>query len=125
MCWEVPPADPDGPSDPRLDVYRSRYAEVFDGGEARGYLATWVQTWWTPQGPWWRRRWTDPRELVVWMWVADGALVDDGVIGRERLDEELANWSRNRFAYRGRYLRLKWLSGAEAAVVRREQFATD
>jgi hypothetical protein len=125
VCWQVPPPDPAGLADRRLDVYRSRYARVVDDGVAHGYLGTFVQTWWTRQGPWWRRRWTNPRELPHWLWVTDAGLVDDGVVLEEHLDQELADWNASRFAYQGRYLRLHWLNDPEASAVRREYFAQD
>jgi hypothetical protein len=119
LCWAVPPADPRAPADPRLDVYRSRYAKVFDDDEDCGFLATFVQTWWTAEGPWWRRRWTNPRQLPHWIWADGVKLRDDGVVGQEDLDREFVDWDRGRFAYQGRYLRLEWLTGPEADAVRR------
>lgn len=123
LCWKVPPGDPPAQADRRLDVYRNRYAKVFDGDEPQGFLWTFVETWWTREGPWWRRRWTNPTELPHWIWVDEREFRDDGVVDRHDLGRELADWGRGEFMYRGRRLRLIWLSDPDAEAVRRSYFA--
>lgn len=89
-----------------------------------GVLVIRVVTWWKLEGPFWRRRWVDARELPEWILLPVGPTpwpaTDDGVIPAEGLDEELRDWSTGVFALRGRLLGLDWLDHEEADALHRE-----
>lgn len=106
--------------DPRLDAYRKAAARLYDGDVFAAHLLTRVNVWWTAEGPWWRRRHVNPQERVEWFLDFQPAFDlahpdgwDDGI------DVAVAELDQDYFLYRGRRLRVVWLTGDEAE----EQFA--
>ncbi|MFF3624895.1 hypothetical protein [Streptomyces sp. NPDC002467] len=116
---------PEPPTDARLDPYRHAAARLMDGDEQIGLLVIRVTTWWWREGPFWRRRWVNPKELPEWALAHVGpaqqlAEFDDGIVLTEDLDEELADWAAGTFRLRGRQFRLDWLGEEEAHAAHRE-----
>ncbi len=104
--------------DPRLDPYRNRVAEVHDEKGLYAHLV--VGTDFRSEqerGHLWWRRWGRPQEFAVcYLTSPDGkSLVSDFWVDPDSLEDELADWARNRFEYAGETYVLHWLS-AEASV---------
>lgn len=121
---------PEPQIDRRLDPYRRAAAHVRYGEEVVGVLVIRVVTWWMLEGPFWRRRWVDPRELPEWVLVPVGPPEagpgpEDGVIPVDALDEELRDWSAGVFQLRGQVLRLDWCDQDEADALHRMYGWTD
>ncbi|WP_371614268.1 hypothetical protein [Streptomyces sp. NBC_00454] len=96
-----------------------------DGNEQIGVLVIRVTTWWTREGPFWRRRWVNPRELPEWALSGVGPAqqvpdFDDGIIFDEDLDEELADWAAGIFRLRGQQFGLAWLGEEEVDAAHRD-----
>ena len=62
-----PTKDADPPLDPQFESFRERLAEASIDSVNVGYLSIRVQAWFTVVGPWWRRRWVNPRWGVEWL----------------------------------------------------------
>jgi hypothetical protein len=113
--------EPPGPPDPRLDPYRGGIARVHDGPRLIGHLVTRVQTWWTVEGPFWRRRYVEPTEVIDWLLSysdPDDGFLDDS-ISETALAEELQDWDAGRWIVNDQAVRLEWLHGPEAEEARR------
>ena len=80
--------------DARLDPYRERAAIVTSRGDRDVTLFLRMETYWTrTSGHLWWRQWSEPYEVPHgYMMFADGGF-DDWLVGRDLLDEELADWS--------------------------------
>ncbi|MBH5333276.1 hypothetical protein IHE55_00040 [Streptomyces pactum] len=116
---------PKPPTDARLDPYRRAAARLMNGDEQIGVLVIRVTTWWWKEGPFWRRRWGNPRELPEWALSRVGTApqlpdFDDGVISADELDEELADWAAGNFRLRGQQLGLAWLGEKEVDAAHKE-----
>ncbi|MGW1514091.1 hypothetical protein [Streptomyces sp. NPDC002394] len=96
-----------------------------DGDEQIGVLVIRVVAWRWREGPFWRRRWGNPRELPEWALSLAGPPQrlpdsDDGIISAKELDEELADWAAGIFRLRGQQFDLAWLGEEEADAAHRE-----
>ncbi|WP_282693173.1 hypothetical protein [Streptomyces sp. CC208A] len=116
---------PEPSPDARLDPYRRAAARLLDEDEQIGVLVTRVVTWWWREGPSWRRRWGNPRELPEWALSLVGPAqqlpdFDEGIVSAQELDEELADWAAGIFRLRGRRYGLAWLDEEEADAAHRE-----
>jgi hypothetical protein len=110
MSWRPPFENKARGRDPRLDPYRERAAILTSGGDPKARLYIRIETYWTQIGGhlWWRQ-WSEPYEVAHgYMILADGSF-DDWVVRREELDEDLANWPRNKLSYFGEILDVEWL----------------
>ncbi|MCZ0983385.1 hypothetical protein O1L60_41875 [Streptomyces diastatochromogenes] len=116
---------PEPLTDARLDPYRHAAARLLEGDEQIGRLVIRVTTWWQREGPFWRRRWVNPRELPEWALSRVGPTLrlpdfDDGVVSAEELDEQLAEWDAGTFRLGGGLFVLDWLGDEETAAAHRE-----
>ncbi|MFF0559452.1 hypothetical protein [Streptomyces sp. NPDC004266] len=96
-----------------------------DGDEQIGVLVIRVTTWWWGEGPFWRRRWSNPQELPEWASSCVDPLqqlpdFDDGIISADQLDEELANWSEGILRLLGRQFSVAWLGEEEVDTAHKE-----
>lgn len=107
--------DPGPQPDPRLDRYRRAAARLSDGDRLAAHLLTRVNEWWTTEGLWWRRRNVNPQERVEWLLTFqpgfDLAHPDGWADG---VDAAVPDLDQGYFLYRGRRLRVVWLTGQEA-----------
>jgi hypothetical protein len=108
--------EPAGPPDPRLDPYRCGIARVYAGTRLIGHLGTRVETWWTVSGPFWRRRYVRPTEVLDWVLFHEDPEAGflDGTSTDVVLDDELQDWDDGRWVVNGQAVRLEWLRGPEA-----------
>jgi len=101
--------------DPGLDRYRRAAARLVDGERLVGQLTTRVQTWWTTEGPLWRRRDVRPEERVEWFVEyepGEPTAHPDG--WTDGITREVDDLDRDQFVLHGRALRVEWLEGADA-----------
>jgi hypothetical protein len=97
-------------TDPRLAIYISRVADVYDGSQRVGELTVDVETWWTVTGHLWWKRGVSPRETPHWRLSyndAESHFIDD-VVREEEFESTLAEWGASEMRLRGRTLRLRW-----------------
>ncbi|QNP68527.1 hypothetical protein IAG44_02910 [Streptomyces roseirectus] len=114
---------PTAERDARLDPYRRAAARMLLDGREAGLLVTRVVTWWEIAGPPWRRRAENVREVAEWMvWRigSTGIPPEDGLVGHEDVDEELADWSAGVFRLYDDVYALEWLPPEEAEAAHRE-----
>lgn len=121
MSWRPPEGIPAWTHDPRLDPYRERAATLGGRGAVHATLFVRVEVHWTHvSGHLWWRRWSEPFEVPHgFMVFADGRF-DDWLVGREELDEDLADWSRSTLRYCGELLDVEWLDDGASRHVRDE-----
>jgi hypothetical protein len=119
MSWRPPYENETQARDARLDPYRERAAILTSGGDRDATLFLRMETYWTHTGGhlWWRQ-WSKPYEVPHgYMMFADGGF-DDWLVGRDLLDEELADWSQDKLRYVGELLDVEWLDDAASRHVR-------
>ncbi|MEV4108787.1 hypothetical protein [Nonomuraea sp. NPDC049695] len=112
------------PVDQRLGPYRNRVARLLDEGALAGYAHLEMEVWWQVEGAFWRRRWTNGRELPHWhvaLRDAEGKWTYSDAVGDD-VDETLRELAASQFDwYTGTYT-LEWLDGVDAEAVAREHF---
>ena len=121
--------EPEPPLDPRLERFQEALAEASFGGERAGSLSIKADVFFTISGPWWRRRWIDPRWGFEWLFFHDptsvgdlrqpGSDFDDGaVLDTAGFDELLTD----SFELRGKTYSLRWVTRLEAPELWMEHF---
>jgi hypothetical protein len=112
--------------DARLDPYRERAAILTSRADRDATLFLRMETYWThTSGHLWWRQWSEPYEVPHgYMMFADGGF-DDWLVGRDLLDEELADWSQNKLRYVGELLDVEWLDDAASRHVRDDVLGLD
>jgi hypothetical protein len=124
MPFRPPPghADPD----PRFDPYRERAGALADQGEPFGVIYLRFDTcWWQLGGHLWWRRWSEPREQVTGYLALNYGGFDDFVEDADTVVEELGNWDRGVFPYRGLLLTVEWLDDEGSRRARSATFGLD
>lgn len=115
-------ADPD----PRLDPYRERAGVLFQDGNEFGVVYLRVETFrWQTGGHLWWRSWSKPGEQIQGFIEFTNGRFDDFVEDADTLAEEIGDWQRGRFPYRGEVLRVSWLDDEESRRVRTAVFGLD
>ncbi|BAL89735.1 hypothetical protein AMIS_45150 [Actinoplanes missouriensis 431] len=112
--------------DPRFDPYRERAGVLADQGEPFGVLYLRFDTCWSQRGGhlWWRR-WSEPREQVTGYFALHYGGFDDFVEDADTFVEELDDWDRGLFPYRGLILTVKWLDDEGSRRARSDTFGLD
>lgn len=126
MSWRPPLRNAVRGHDPRLDPYRERAAILTSRGHSNATLFVRMETYWTQTGGhlWWRR-WSEAYEVPHGYMVFVDGRFDDWLVSRQYLDEDLADWSRNKLRYIGELLDVEWLDDAASRHVRDEVLGLD
>ncbi|MEV4159805.1 hypothetical protein [Nonomuraea dietziae] len=112
------------PVDQRFDPYRNRVARLLREGALAGYAHLEIEAWWQVEGPFWRPRWTNGRELPHWhvalrdeegKWIYSDVVEDD-------VDEALRELAASQLDWDTGTYTLEWLGGVDAETVAREYF---
>ncbi|WP_250008793.1 hypothetical protein [Actinoplanes sp. M2I2] len=124
MPFRPPPghADPDS----RFDPYRERAGALTNQGEPFGvvYLRFGTCRWQLGGHLWWRR-WSEPHEQVTGYLALNHGGFDDFVDDADIVVDELGDWDRGVFPYRGLLLTVEWLDGEVSRRARSETFGLD
>ena len=115
-------ADPD----PRFDPYRERAWRARGSGRAVRLLYLRFDTsWWQLGGHLWWRRWSAPREQVTGYLALNYGGFDDYVEDTDTVVEELEDWQRGLYRYRGLLLTVQWLDDESSLHARTHTFGLD
>lgn len=114
----------DGSRDPQLDAFRERAGRLTDDEGSRGWV--FVRPWVTARkvgGYLWWQRWSPQSEVSAgYVVMDDDDMPDDWVDQPEDVARELANWSTDRFRWRGVEYFVSWVTADESRRVRDDVF---
>lgn len=119
MPWRPAHELPAQARDARLDPYRERAAILTSRADLDATLFLRMEAHWTQtSGHLWWRQWSEPCELPHGYMVFTNGEFDDWIVSPDELDQDCADWSKNKLRYVGELLDVEWLDDEASRHVR-------
>ncbi len=118
----MPRRPPAGPPDGRLDPYRERGAGLYnESGDRIGTMFLRVEQWSDVRGALFWKRFSNRREILHGYFLSTTGdfddFLDDGLD-----DDQLNDWSRGHFRWRGKVARIDWADTNKSLQIRDRTF---